>query len=289
MHILPGLTLWFQRPFSPLLFTLAFALEAGILAWFLGPARKLSEITKMQDAWWFWIRGSLQGPVSLQMLELTLRHAVTTQQTLVWKEGLSHWMSMETLSALRKTGAVQVEAERPLDLAPAGAWRRLLARMLDLWTIGLPIALLAWLLLVQMPGFALWFQRPFSPWLLTLCLLPLGLLVEAGIFARAGTTPGKALLGVVVMTLDGQRLTGLQYLQRQLGVFWYGHAMGLPLLFLTALASHGLSLQQGAPTPYDTNRFTVRSRRTRQVPLLVFGCIGCVIAALILAQVYLGY
>ncbi|MFC7205980.1 RDD family protein [Comamonas endophytica] len=266
-------------------------MAAEIAVWWFGPARHPAGDPRRQDAWWLWLGGSPQGPVSAQALEALLHQGKMAQHSLVWKKGLSDWISLAQLADLRKSGALQLEPGLPFDLALAGAWRRFLARMLDLCAISAPIALLGWLLLQQIPGFALWLQRPSAPFQLTLALLPLALLVEAGIFTRFGSTPGKALLGVMVLTPDGQRPTGAQYLRRQWGVFYYGLAMGLPLLSLIAMAAQGLSLQLGEPTPYDLNRFTVRARRLCQteVRMLVLACIGCTMIGVSYAMAYLGY
>lgn len=257
----------------------------------------------MQGPWWYLVGDSPRGPVSLAVLETMLNHGFMTQQSLVWKEGLSDWITVAELCVLRQNARLQSEPEplsRPAPLsglAPAGAWRRFVARMLDIGIISVPLLLLAWPLLnALVPGFAPWWQRPASPYLLSLALFPLVLLLESGVFAYFGTTPGKALLGVMVLTLDGQPLSAAQYLRRQLGVFWYGFAMGLPVISLIAIVSHGLSLQQGEPTPYDANRFTVRGRRLSRTQVLVLAGIGlamagigCAMAGIGSAMVGLGY
>jgi len=252
----------------------------------------------MQGAWWYLVGDSPRGPVTMEVLECMLHHGEMTQQSLVWKDGLSAWIPVAELATLRETGALQgvpapaiVPAPTLLaELPRAGAWRRFLARMLDLWIISVPTALLGGLLLtLTIPGFALWMERPSSEILMSLCLLPLVLLVEAGIFAAFGTTPGKALLGVVVVTLDGQRPSAVQYLRRQLGVFCFGFAFGLPLLSQIVMAAHGLSLQLGEPTPYDANRFMVRARPWSRGRVLVLAFIGCALLGLGLANAHPPY
>lgn len=242
----------------------------------------------MQGVWWYLVGDSPQGPVSLETIEAMLHEGVMTQQSLIWKEGLSDWIAVAELSVLRQTHAVPAEAALLAQLAPAGAWRRFLARMVDIWFISIPIAMLVFGLMQTMPAFSLWYQRPASQILLTLGLFPLVLLVEAGIFAWLGTTPGKALLGVVVLTLDGQYPTAAQYLRRQLGVYWYGMAMGLPLLSLVVMAGHGLDLQRGEPASYDEKRFTVRARGWSRARVMVLAGITGTMAALGLARAYLG-
>ena len=252
----------------------------------------------MQGAWWYLVGDSPRGPVTVEVLECMLHHGEMTQQSLVWKDGLSAWIPVAELAALREAGASQRPPAPALGPTPtpltelprAGAWRRFLARMLDIWSISVSVALVGMVLLMQtVPGFALWLERPSSQILLSLCLLPLALLLEAGLFALFGTTPGKALLGVVVVTLDGQRPSARQYLRRQLGVFCFGLGFGLPILCQIVMVAHGLSLQLGEPTPYDNERFTVRARPLSRSRVLVLSLIGGTLAALGVAKAGLGY
>ena len=242
----------------------------------------------MQGAWWYLVGDSPQGPVSIEELEAMLHHGEMTEHSLVWKEGLSSWISMEELLAGQEIASQQVQPARLAELAPAGAWRRFLARGVDLCLICLPLVLLGGLLAPMVPGLLPWLERPSAQIFLALYLLPLVLLVEAGIFAGFGTTPGKALLGIVVMTLDGERPSAAQYLRRQLGVYCYGFALGLPVISLIAMAAHGLALQQGEPTPYDAGRFTVRERRLGRARVLALVGLGCALAALGLALLHQG-
>ncbi|MNW03098.1 RDD family protein [compost metagenome] len=87
------------------------------------------------------------------------------------------------------------------------------------------------------------------------------LLIEVGVYGCCGNTAGKALLGITVTTLEGTPLTAAQYLRRQLGVFCYGFALGLPVISLMAMANQGLCLRNGQTTAYDAGRFLVRVRR----------------------------
>lgn len=216
----------------------------------------------MQGAWWYLVGDSPQGPVSLLLLEAMLQEGTITHESLIWKEGLSDWIYVSELSTHKLPfEQPQLPAPgQPADLQPASAWRRFFARLLDLWIISLlATALVAHLLPRLWPEFTVWIQQPFAMSLSVLVLFPLLLLSEAALFAAFGNTPGKALLRITVGTLDGQHLTGAQYLRRQLGVFWYGFAMGLPGIYLIAMASQGLRLRNGDPTAYDTHKFGVRA------------------------------
>jgi formylglycine-generating enzyme required for sulfatase activity len=101
------------------------------------------------------------------------------------------------------------------------------------------------------------------------CLLQaLVLLIEGIIFAMFGTTIGKALLGVAVITVDGQRPTAGQYLSRQVGVYWYGLGMGVPLITLFTAASQYRRLKSGHQAGYDEGLFNVKARKLGVVRVL---------------------
>lgn len=235
----------------------------------------------MQGVWWYLVGDSPQGPVSRELLEAMLHEGMLTQESLVWKEGLANWICMSELPVAHLH--VQVPAMPPDQAGPgvAGAWRRFFARMLDLWILSLLAMAPALLLLSPLwPGFNGWLGQPFAPNLAALLMFPLLLLAESAIFARFGNTPGKALCGITLATLDGQRLTGLQYLRRQLGVFWYGFAMGLPGIYLIAMASQGLSLRNGDPAAYDAGKYEVLARRLDWRRKLWFAGMACALIGL---------
>jgi len=213
----------------------------------------------MQRPWWYLIGDSPQGPVAAELIEAMMHAGEMTPHSMVWQEGLADWICVSALGDLANLhatpAALALHARRPL----AGAWRRLVARMLDLWLIALPMSILVAAALARF-----WPQRigqPYALYLLALAGFALVLLIEAGIHGACGNTLGKALLGIHITTLEGTPLTAAQYLRRQLGVFWYGCALGLPVISLVAMAAQGLRLGAGESTAYDAGRFMVRVRR----------------------------
>lgn len=167
------------------------------------------------------------------------------------------------------------------DRAPAGPWRRFLARHLDIVGLSLTTSTIAALALVEItPCFLPWLQQPFSPIIFNMAILPLAMLVEAGIFNVFGNTPGKALLGVAVTTLDGQHPSAAQYLRRQFGVLWHGLALGLPGLHLVFMAAQGMGLRHGQPTPCDAGKFSVMRRRLGWVRISLLTTITAALALL---------
>ncbi len=76
-------------------------------------------------------------------------------------------------------------------------------------------------------------------------------MLDALIYKAAGNTPGKAILGLKVTTLNGQPLSLGQYLGRNLSLWVSGLAFGLPLINLFTLANQSSRLGKGKQASYD--------------------------------------
>lgn len=221
----------------------------------------------MQEEWWYASGDTRKGPVSLDTLRQLLLERKVSQGTLVWKEGLEKWAPLSQIADLSQVvKAIPPELPKPTTrehltaLPLAGPWRRFFARLVDLWVIALPVSFaVAFALSSFSPAFGLWIQRPGSEYAFGWLLLPLVLLVEVGVFALIGTTVGKALLGVTVMTVDAQRPTASQYLKRQLGVYWYGLGTGFPLVSLFTMARQHGRLKAEREAGYDESKFNVKA------------------------------
>jgi len=223
----------------------------------------------MQEEWWYASGATRKGPVSLETLRQLLLERKISKDTLVWKEGLENWEPLSEISDLRQIAKViPPELPKPstrenlIALPLAGPWRRFFARLIDLWVIALPTSFVTAFALSRFSlVFGLWIQRPGSGYVFGWLLLPLVLLVEVGIVALFGTTLGKALLGVMVTTVGAQRLTSAQYLQRQLGIYWYGLGTGFPLVSLFTMARQHGRLKAGRQAGYDEGKFNVKAQK----------------------------
>jgi len=221
----------------------------------------------MQEEWWYSSGDARKGPVSLDTLRQLLLECKVAESTLVWREGLANWAPLSELPELQQVvRAVPPDLPKPtarehlIALPLAGPWRRFFARLVDLWVIALPTSFAAAFALSRFsPAFSLWIQRPGSEYAFGWLLLPLVLLVEVGIVALFGTTFGKALLGVAVTTVGAQRPTAAQYLQRQLGVYWFGLGTGFPLVSLFTMARQHGRLKAGRHARYDEGKFYVKA------------------------------
>lgn len=251
----------------------------------------------MRDEWWYASGGVRKGPVKFEDLRQKVLEGSLSAGDLIWTAGMSQWTpasdvpefqkliqllppelpntaipeppelpntaapgppeSFETTAPLPLVATTQAPAE-----VPAGAWRRFFARYIDLWVIGLPtVFLVAFFLAPVWPGFARWLQQPNADQALWFLAIPLVLVIEAIIFGIFGTTLGKGLLGIHVTTARSKTPTFLQYLYRQLIVYWYGLGAGFPLVNLFTMARQYDRLRKGRATGYDEGLYKVTSSK----------------------------
>lgn len=150
----------------------------------------------------------------------------------------------------------------PSATALARPWRRFWARVLDYWLLILPIGFLTGLVMGSVSvAWVLWLQKPFSNLIVNWCLSPLVMLLEGLIYGWLGTTPGKWLLGVQLLTTQGLRPTRSQYLRRQIDVYIFGLGAWLPLVsLLSTLYQYG-KVREGEAAGYDQGKFEVRASK----------------------------
>jgi len=160
---------------------------------------------------------------------------------------------------LEKSAPASGEAAPALPLA--GPWRRCVARLFDLWWEVVAVGATAGFLFGQVSADLLrWLESPLGAKLVGLACIPLALLLDAGIAAALGNTPGKALLGLRVGTVDGRSLGFVQHCWRNLGVWSAGLGLGLPLINLLTMARQLRRLKDGEQASYDEEGFRVRAR-----------------------------
>lgn len=62
-----------------------------------------------------------------------------------------------------------------------------------------------------------------------------GVVLSASSFALVGTTPGKYLLGVEVRTFQGERLTFVDAMGREMRILFRGLGLSIPIVNLIAM------------------------------------------------------
>jgi uncharacterized RDD family membrane protein YckC len=160
---------------------------------------------------------------------------------------------------------LEKSAPAPGDKAPAlaeaGPWRRWFARLFDLWWEILVVAVTGGVVIgLIWPAFLIWIETPLGSKMATLACVPLALLLDAGVTAALGNTPGKALLGLRVGLAEGGTPGFVQLCRRNLGVWIAGLGLGLALISLLTMARQLRRLKNGGQASYDDEEFRVRAR-----------------------------
>ncbi|KFI08159.1 RDD family protein [Massilia sp. BSC265] len=154
----------------------------------------------------------------------------------------------------------------------AGAWSRWFARTFDVWWQSALVALvLGYGISLVSPAFVRWLETPFGWKLFGLACIPGGLLLDAALQAVAGNTPGKALLGLRLITPDGRAPRFGELVRRNMKIWRDGLALGLPLISLVTMARQGLRLRKGLQASYDKNDFLVSASPKGWLAKSVFG------------------
>lgn len=82
-------------------------------------------------------------------------------------------------------------------------------------------------------------------------LLPAAIVLETICLAVFGNSPGKALIGIKVLTSSGQKLSFAGLTQRQFGVYWRGLGLGVPIVSLFTLAAAHKRVSRGGSVAWD--------------------------------------
>jgi uncharacterized RDD family membrane protein YckC len=154
----------------------------------------------------------------------------------------------------------------------ATRWARFFARIFDLWCEGFlaPFILLA---------ASYYYSADFVEWikgvpllLFSFLCLPHALFLDAFLYRVFGNTPGKALLGLKVETLDRKPLSFRQYLNRNYSMWVSGLSLGIPLVYLCTMAYQYLRIGKGRQASYDESwEYRVRAKPIGWSRKLIFG------------------
>ena len=137
-------------------------------------------------------------------------------------------------------------------LLQAGSWRRFFARMFDVQLETLIVFVVFGLALTGVyPGFDDWLMNPDAATTFGILCLPVVLIFDALLYRRFGNTPGKALAGLRIMTLDNMTLTFKQYMKRNIALWIRGFGLGIPIITLVTFAYQYGRLARGHQASYD--------------------------------------
>lgn len=144
--------------------------------------------------------------------------------------------------------SVEPYAEAPAH-TPAGAWSRYFARILDLaleiFIVGFTMAAL------DVDPFAGIGPPRLADFLSGLVVTPLALLIDAAVMAAVGTTPGKAIFGIRVRAPGGGKLSFGQAILRNLGMWFFGLGLGLPIVTVVTMIVSARKLWSAGDLAWD--------------------------------------
>ncbi len=229
--------------------------------------------------WWYATNGQRTGPTSDAEI-VALRSAGSIDDaTLVWRNGMDEWQPLGNVAELanhlppplslaspvppplpaneppplpQSTLADDDTADELLSYPLAKRWRRYFARVFDIYLLGLPVGFAAgFVLALMIDGFGEFIARPGSQYLFGILILPLILVLESLLHQWFGSSPGKSLFGLRVVSFRGNVLNFEQYLRRNFSLWVSGLALGFPLFNLFTYGRQGSRLERGQQTTYD--------------------------------------
>lgn len=134
------------------------------------------------------------------------------------------------------------------------AWPRFWARTFDLAIYGLPIAFIS---AVAFPTVFTAISSSKGPnYLVGMLILPLMMIIDAVIISLLGSSPGKAIAGLYVADMHGNRLTLETSLRRNLQVYVGGLLLGIPLVCLIGYGQAYNQIKESGITTWDESTET---------------------------------
>jgi uncharacterized RDD family membrane protein YckC len=139
--------------------------------------------------------------------------------------------------------------------------QRILAKFIDTWVLGFVgsfVVFFLWTIVFGPLSTELTDNRLFGSWMAIISMI----LLDVPCTKLWGRSPGKAVLGLRVVSTDGSAITWKQAWQRSLLVWVKGLALGLPLVWLvTALVSMRRVTKTGLASWDEASRTRVVSVR----------------------------
>jgi uncharacterized RDD family membrane protein YckC len=220
-------------------------------------------------AWWYADKDEKIGPIGIDELKQLIKSDKIDAKTMLWHEGMDAWRPLDQVEELNELEAVVSPSLPPkadtdtLSYPMANRWLRFFARIFDMcWETMLVAFILGAVFTRYSANFVEWFyESGASRQLFGLLYLPIAFILDALLYRAIGNTPGKALLGLKVKTLDGKSLSFAQYLNRNFSMWVSGLALGFPLFTLFTLVHQAGRLGEGQQASYDESTgFCVHSK-----------------------------
>lgn len=171
-------------------------------------------------------------------------------------------------------------------VAEAWPWARFCARIFDYYLLSLVLGGALGLVAPAVTDQPI-FSGRLGDYLLGLVTLPFALLIDALNQSVIGTTPGKAIAGIRVETLDHGMLSLGQAVRRNLLVYLRGFMLGLPILVLVGYSNGYQRVSNFQPTSWDEELGTrVYERGSNIIRTFITGVlvVGIVVGSLLAGE-----
>ena len=202
---------------------------------------------------------SLSQALDQHLIKLERDQADLERSKVVCRTMQGDGVCYETLDAPRYLEELERAAQGPpvqldTDQLPRvkAPWRRYFARSFDLF---LYMHLLDPFLLLL--GVNISAAGPGLTLLYTVAGLFFMYLLEPVFLAKWGTTPGKAILGLWVTDLDGERMSLSDARSRTAGVLWRGMGLSIPVYELVRNYKNYTACEEGKVLDWETDSFLV--------------------------------
>lgn len=230
----------------------------------------------------YWIQdGVRQGPLPPVEIVSMIEADALPRSTRAWHEGCAGWMPLDELPALAPylEPRPSLTDHEPDDEIPGASAQvkvivippptlRFWAKLIDILMV---------MALSAMP-ILLW-NIPFSlGYLLVVEMCPLLILYDALCLSLFGTTPGRALLNIRVLTANEQRIPFTLALARAVSVYIVGLGfMVSPFVLMMPFVSWWLTRRAGGLSPWDRQLGLV-TVITARIPLWrMLTCAGVIV------------
>ncbi|MDD4052012.1 MAG: RDD family protein [candidate division Zixibacteria bacterium] len=245
------------------------------------------------NAWWYTYKGKQTGPIEKEAIGQLFLSKKIGSKTMMWREGMDSWRPLEEIDELNELRTavpppLPTKEIDPLTYPLATCWTRFLARIFDVWWEMLLLTLVIGIVLGYLSStFVTWLNAPGGSQIFGFLCLPVSLIFDAALYRYGGNTPGKALLGLKVGTLDGKPLSFSEYAERNASVWISGFALGIPFINLFTMIYQARRLGRGQQASYDeAEMFRVRAKPLGWVRKTVPFGIGFVTLLIIMVGLY---
>lgn len=261
----------------------------------------------MGGADWYVRSGSATiGPLRLEEVIRRVLDGDLSRQSLAWREGANDWVPIgEALSGqlppplpgapsvapaqhladvghatevgTKPASRPPVESTSSWATTPPFAWRRFLARQLDILTVGVGVGALIGMALSTSDSGVEFLSNPASNTILGIIAVTCATLPNAIILATTGRSIGKLVFGMRVTTQSGDTPTFMQALNRELRVTTMGMFFGIPIFTLIAMWRSYENVQRTGAATWDEELGLVVAYRTETTMHRVLFAFGIVL------------